>query len=238
MSDRKPQVLDLLDRAFADLQTFIGTLSEADRAAVGTREHWAIKDAISHNSMWQQRAIERMTAILRDEEPPNTDEYLAINDAHFELYRERSWADTVAEAERTYRALVDLTRSLSEMDLTDPVRFAKANGRPLLRHIVSNGFEHPEMHLAQLYVERGEVEHATQLQEEATARLEELPEERGTARYNLACYYALAGQKAKALIELKTALTVNPGLMEWSKQDTDLNSLRDDPAYQALYQSA
>lgn len=238
MSDRKTLVLGLLDRAYADLQTFIATLPEADRAAVGTREHWAIKDAISHNTMWQQRALERINAIVRGEEPPNTDDYLALNDAHFELYRERSWADTIAEAEKTYRALVSLTQLLSEEDLIDPVRFAQANGRPLLRHIVGNGFEHPEMHLAQLYVERGEIERATQLQEEATTRLEELPEERGTARYNLACYYALAGQKAKALAELKTALTANPGLVEWSKQDTDLNSLRDDPAYQALYQSA
>ena len=35
--------------------------------------------------------------------------------------------------------------------------------------------------------------------------------------------------------ELAEALRLNPDLIEWSKQDSDLDSIRDDPAYQALY---
>lgn len=238
MSDAKTRLIELLDRAYADLQTFIATLSDADRAAVGTLERWAIKDVISHNAMWQQRAIERLNAIVRGEEPPNADNYLGLNDAHFEAYRDRSWADTIVEAEAAYRALVALTQSLSEEDLTDPQRFAHAKNQPLLRSIIGNGFTHPEAHLAQLYVERGEIERANQLQEDVTAVLEAIPEERTVARYNLACYYATSGQKARALTELTAALLSHPDLIEWAKQDSDLDSLRDDPAYQALYQPA
>ncbi|MBI5563795.1 MAG: ClbS/DfsB family four-helix bundle protein [Chloroflexi bacterium] len=238
MSDTKTRVLDLLDRAYADLQVFITTLSEADRAAVGTRERWAIKDAISHSTMWQRRSIERITAIVHGEEPQNADNYLALNDEHFEAYRDRSWAATAAEAEKTYRALAALTQSLSEEDLTDPHRFAQAHGRALIRSIAGNGFTHPETHLAYLYAGRGEIERANQLQAEVTALLEAIPEERATARYNLACFYAVSGQQARALTELTTALKSYPELIDWSKQDSDLDSLRDDPAYQALYQSA
>ena len=236
MSDVRTRVIELLDRAHADLQAFIATLPEADRSAVGTREKWAIKDALSHVAMWQRQTITRVAVLLRDEEPSNTDDYLAVNDAHFEAYRDRSWADTIAEADGAYRALVALTQSLSEEELTDPQRFARANGRALVRSIIGNGFVHTETHLAQLYVERGALDYAVQLQEEVTARLEDIPEERRVARYNLACFYALAGQKARALTELTTALKLNPDLAEWSKQDSDLDSLRDDPAYQALYQ--
>jgi len=238
MSDAKTRLIELLDRAYADLQAFIATVNDADRAAVGTLEHWAIKDVISHNAMWQQRAIERLNAIVRGEEPPNADNYLGLNDAHFEAYRDRSWADTIVEAEEAYRALAALTQSLSEEDLTDPQRFAHSKNQPLLRSIIGNGFAHPETHLAHLYVERGELERANQLQETATALLEAIPEERTVARYNLACYYAVSGQKARALTELTAALQSHPDLSEWAKQDSDLDSLRDDPAYQALYQPA
>lgn len=238
MSDLKTRLITLLDRAQADWQAFSATLSETEQAAIGTREHWAIKDTISHDTMWQQRTIERLTAIVRGEEPPKTDDYLGLNDAHFEAYRDRSWADTLAEAEEAHRALVALTQSLSDDELSDPQRFAQSNGRALAQSILGNGFTHPEAHLAQLYVERGELERANQLQLEVTALLEEIPEERRAARYNLACYYALSGQKAQALAELATALKLNPDLVDWSKQDSDLDSLRDDPHYQALYQPA
>jgi tetratricopeptide (TPR) repeat protein len=238
MNETKARLIELLDRAYADQQAFVATLSEADRSAVGTLKQWAIKDAISHSAFWQRVSVERIAAIVQGNEPPNFDDYLPINDAHFEAHRDRSWAATLAEAREAHRALVAQTESLSEEDLTDPQRFAHAKGRALARSIISNGFWHPEAHLAQLYVEQGEVERANQLQEEVTTMMEAIPEERRAARYNLACFYAISGQKARALAELATALKLNPDLVEWSKQDSDLDSLRDDPAYQALYQPA
>jgi tetratricopeptide (TPR) repeat protein len=238
MSEIKTRVIALLDRAYADQQAFIETVSEIDRAAVGTLEHWAIKDALSHIALWQRINVERVEAIARGDEPPNTDDYLAINDVHFEDHRDRSWADTLAETERVYRAMRDQAQYLSAEDLTDPQRFAQTKGRALVRTIVGNGFVHPEQHLAQLYVERGEIKRATQLQEEVATLLEDIPEERSSARYNLACFYALSGQTAQALTELAAALKSNPDLIEWSKQDSDLDSLRNEPAYQALYQPA
>ena len=54
-------------------------------------------------------------------------------------------------------------------------------------------------------------------------------------RYNLACCYALAGQAEKAMDALREALRLAPDLTEWSKQDTDLVSLRERPDYQSLY---
>lgn len=238
MSDLKTRLITLLDRAYADLQTFAATLSETERAQVGTLQQWAIKDAISHNALWQRITVQRITALVRGEEPPKTDDYLGLNDAHFEAHRDRSWAATLVEAEEAYRALVTLTQSLSDDELSDPQRFAHANGRAVAQSIISNGFTHPEAHLAQLYAGRGELERANQLQLEVTALLEEIPEERRAARYNLACYYALSGQQTQALAELAVALKLNPDLVDWSRQDSDLDSLRDDPRYQALYQPA
>ena len=55
------------------------------------------------------------------------------------------------------------------------------------------------------------------------------------ALYNLACFYATTGQPDKALPLLPEALRLRPDLVEWSKEDSDLDTLRDMPAFQALY---
>jgi len=65
--------------------------------------------------------------------------------------------------------------------------------------------------------------------------LDDSPEWRSIAIYNLACYYAIAGQKEKAVERLRQALELNPGLTEWSKEDPDFASIRQEPDYQAIY---
>ena len=60
----------------------------------------------------------------------------------------------------------------------------------------------------------------------------------GTYAYNLACFYALGGEKEQALKRLRQAFELRPDLIEWSKQDSDLDSLRDDPGYVALLDSS
>jgi hypothetical protein len=57
----------------------------------------------------------------------------------------------------------------------------------------------------------------------------------GTARYNLACHYALIGEAEKAIDGLREALELNPRLTDWSKEDPDFAPLREDPRYMALY---
>jgi hypothetical protein len=49
--------------------------------------------------------------------------------------------------------------------------------------------------------------------------------------YQLACYHALAGRPEKALEHLGTAVAGEPRAAGWAKGDTDLDSIRDDPAF-------
>ena len=100
---------------------------------------------------------------------------------------------------------------------------------------MGNGFEHPVVHYADHYRRRGDLAKATQLYEASVAAVADVPEWYGTARYNLACFYALSEQTDQAVIALREALQLRPDLLEWSKQDADLASLRHLPAYQALY---
>ena len=94
------------------------------------------------------------------------------------------------------------------------------------------------MHLGPLLLEHGKKKYATELQEEAAKLLSELDESQswqGVVRYNLACHYALAGETETAIEKLREALEMNPELTEWSKEDSDLASLREEPGYLAPY---
>jgi hypothetical protein len=52
--------------------------------------------------------------------------------------------------------------------------------------------------------------------------------------YNLACHYALIGERDKALKKLEEGLRLNPNLAQFAPQDNDFASLHDDPDFQAI----
>jgi Flp pilus assembly protein TadD len=53
-------------------------------------------------------------------------------------------------------------------------------------------------------------------------------------RYNLACYLSLAGQKRRALRYLSQALAIDPAYRELVEAESDFDSLRADPRFQAI----
>ncbi len=55
-----------------------------------------------------------------------------------------------------------------------------------------------------------------------------------TVFYNLACFYALAGDVEKSLDCLKRRIEGGALPREWIENDSDLDSIRDDPRFQAL----
>ncbi len=52
--------------------------------------------------------------------------------------------------------------------------------------------------------------------------------------YNLACCEALAGRKEDAIGHLRIAFEKRPSLRDLAKEDTDFDSLRDEPAFREL----
>jgi hypothetical protein len=65
--------------------------------------------------------------------------------------------------------------------------------------------------------------------DEAAAR----PDQAG-ALYNAACFEALAGRREAALEHLRAAADIEPDTIRgWAANDSDLDSLRDDPAFPA-----
>jgi tetratricopeptide (TPR) repeat protein len=66
--------------------------------------------------------------------------------------------------------------------------------------------------------------------EVASEGLAEWPES-GQLNYQLACFHALAGRREKALEHLAIAAANDPRVAEWAADDSDLDSIRDDPSF-------
>jgi tetratricopeptide (TPR) repeat protein len=81
---------------------------------------------------------------------------------------------------------------------------------------------------AKPHVDAGEYERAVEI---ASEGLERHADDAGYL-YNLACYESLAGRRQDALEHLRRAFELAPEkIREWTVDDADLDSIRDDPAF-------
>ncbi len=130
---------------------------------------------------------------------------------------------------------------LSEPDLTAPGLLPGLGDRPLFREIYGQGYSHALLHIGLIFEGHGQNAFAMQLYEEeaqTTQDLDEGSEIQGTALYNLACHYALAGMREPALAQLPLAFKLYPYLIEWSQKDSDLVSLHQDGEFLEILDAA
>ena len=235
--EKKKQLLDLLEKSHHKELAFVAGLSVEERAIEGTTQDWAVKDEIVHIAAWKSISSERIRSFKSGEEPANYENVDAVNDEIFHRYREKPWPDIIDFHVRAYSELVEDVHSISEDDLLDTQRYDWMKGLSLWRRTVHNGYFHPQGHIAFYFSHHGDKESGNQLMEEITAtliNLDELPLWRGRAIYNLACYYSLIGDKEVAIKKLEEAFPLSPDMIEWSKSDSDLDNIRDEPGYLAL----
>lgn len=236
----KSRLIELLRHAYKDEQELMSSLSAEERAAVSTAEQWSAKEIMAHISFWQDRLIRRLDGWVRGESaaPIEEDEVQQVNSGNSERNRSRGWEEVQAESETVFDRLLVMISQFDEDQLSDPTPIGWYGNRALLAAIVGNSFKHPEEHIVAFYLRRGDRARAREIEEAATEALiamDNSPEARGVALYNLACFYALNQEPSRAVELLRQALPLRPDLVEWSKQDSDLASLHGLPEYQGLY---
>ena len=232
------KLLEAVARGRADQQAFVEQLGDEERAAIGALDHWSAKDHLAHLNFWRRQSIVRLEAAARGGTPPDTDDFQHLNEETFAAERLTPWGDVLAEADRLFAAVVPALAPLAEEDLTDPRRFDWRKGDPLAWTVIGAFLEHPAEHYAQWYRERGDPTRALARYQETVQTMWAFfgaSEVYGNALYNLGCYCAQAGETEAAIDALRQAFPLDPRLVEWSKQDGDLDSLRDLSAFQALY---
>ena len=233
----KEQILRLLDLMQAAEVELGNLMSEGERQAIGELNAWAAKDNLCHTAGWCIRQVENIARARRGEPFIDYENYLEINDQDFLDCQSLSWEQSLESSENSRQTLRDLLDELSEEDLlrTDLL----PSNRPLWQGLVFNFVEHALIHMGIVFNDLGKPGFSSELQASIRAELIALaPDDKkwkGTVIYNRACQHALQGQKVLAIAELKEALTLEPELTAWSKEDSDLISLHEEPGYQAIY---
>jgi tetratricopeptide (TPR) repeat protein len=235
----KAGLLDLIEAARANKRAFIDGLSAAERDEVAPAGQWTARDYITHVTFWEEQRAICVAAQLRGEEPPpSLGEDDEVNARVQAQYQDRSWADLEAEIARVYTLLIDTIQGANEAALSDPDLHPSLQNRPVWLGIANNVLDHPAIHYADYYQAQGDLPRATRVREGVAATVARLfPDTPAYSYvlYNLGCFYALTGQADKAIPAIRESLALTPDLTEWSQQDSELDSLRDLPAFQALY---
>ncbi|MBI5958156.1 MAG: DinB family protein [Chloroflexi bacterium] len=238
----KENVLKLLEIGYQEQLAFIERLTDDERAVVGTPDQWSAKNVLSHILAWNEDMLVRFEAIRQGQPlPPELEGEIDHQNLHlYEAHKDDSWATVRQIADTLYQRIVQFVQDSSEADLLDRAQMPPASSdsmRPW-RWIVGSTVTHTLLHLADYDAKHRRQDHSTQIQEVLAAQLISMIDEpawHGEVIYNLGCYYAISGQKEKAIGKILEALALRPDLLEWSKQDSDLNSIRDDARFQALY---
>ena len=233
----KRELTILLQEGYQVEKEFLAALSDGERNADGTFEHWTAKDSIAHNAYWRKHHAEDVLAVLAGKTPTHIDEQ--INHEVYSRYKDQSWEDVETLVDTGLKRMGEAIASISEDDLQRDDFYPWEQGRPLWRKIVANIYSHPVIHLSDWHIKRGNPARAAEMYQEMTrqlTRLDDGPDWQGTIRYNNACSFSLLGDKELAINELREALKLNPGLTEWSRQDPDFEPIRGEAGYQALYE--
>jgi hypothetical protein len=237
---RKADLIALLEVAQEEILRFRSTFSQDERNLSGTVDQWMPRDILAHIGERQRRLAGRIARSRSGEAVQHPAGIPEENDQIFEMYSSEPWEAILAVVEAGHRELVAQIEALHEEELNTPHLFPWLGDRPLWRFIYGVVFSHAMTHLTLGYLERRDhasAERVREIEAREAARLDPSPEWQGTIRYNLACHYALSGEREKALDKLKTALHLNPALVEHSRQDDDLRSLHHDPAFLALLEN-
>jgi tetratricopeptide (TPR) repeat protein len=190
---------------------------------------WTAKDALAHLLAWRVAAAAELEAVRTG--GTFVSEHIDVFNAKvYEAARPQRAAVILDEGRRSWESLAAAVEACSEEELLKPRK--RRPEQAAWQVVPGNTYFHIGEHLGFWHTERGDdpaaEEAAKWAHDLASATLTEKPQ-RGTADYNLGCFYAARGRAEEAMPFLRSGLELNPSLREWARQDTDLDPIRSTP---------
>lgn len=231
MTDPELSTADLRSGLIAGLRAaravergILAAYDPAERDTPPAPGEWSPKDVLAHLGAWRRHQAERMAARRegRDEAAfpaGETDEVNAV------LHAERadwSWDQVLADATAATELLIVEIEVASDETLAED---------RMVGSIMGNGPEHDLGHLPPLAAHVGLDDSVEALATDVATAIDGGGWPTRTAafaRYNLACYHALAGRLDEARALLREALPANEELRGFAPNDSDLVALRDE----------
>ena len=224
INDLRRGLVDGLAAARATERDVLAALDGGTRDAPAPDGGWSPKDVQAHLGAWRRHQVERLVATREQQDEPQpaateTDEVNAI------IHAERAdwpWDRVLEDAEESATQLIAEVEAAAESTLAD----ARTVGS-----IMGNGPEHSIIHIGPIAAQADMTGRVITLATEVEAIVSRggwPPRAAAYARYNLACFHALAGRLDEARSLLREALPRQETLREFAPQDTDLAALHDE----------
>jgi len=231
MENLQSHLINLFDQAYEAELAFVANLTDEQRMANGAPDHWSHKDTLAHIAAWNAHEVWKMQSAAQGETQQLSGDVDEINAGIYAEHVLWAWDQVMGLLADAQRDLAAALVHLSDSDLTDPERFSWTSHQSLLHRLAFTAYFHALSHLARLLWDSGEHTAGAQLAETISLNMASLDESQswqGVQRYNLACFYALSGQRQAALELVRQALALRPDLAGWARQDTELASLWED----------
>jgi len=234
-------ILDMVGEALAfgrrEEMRLVAQIPPELRSARGTPESWSTRDNLIHLAVWKLFFVQAMEEPAFGPEDPGPEHTDAMNRTIFLSGSHLTWEQAEAFLAHVHRRTILALQRFGAEALEDVHLFPWLNGQPLWRRLLGSAVMHPVFHYALIFQQIGLPQEALRMQERMLLFLDAVSPQRawlGTGRYNLACAYALSGERERALEWLAEGLRLQPDLAEFSKTDSDLDSIRNDPRYLAM----
>lgn len=233
-TELRDRLLVVLDECRLRERDELLPLLERGRPAQG----WTYKDHLAHLAAWRDIAAEVLRAARGAGPTPQAvgiDQLDATNARIHTANRDLPPEDVKQYAFESY------VRLAAELEVcSDEVLLSPRPDRPEMetwRVLPGNLETHVAMHLSQLHLEEGDFDAAERTELwafEVASRAAQDDASRAGTVYNLGCFYARAGRAEPAAQHFQEAFAVDPKLVEWARNDPDLDRIRDDPSVSRL----
>ena len=222
-TDIRGALVETLRAARATERTVFDAFDAADRDTPPAEGEWSAKDIQAHLGAWRRHMAERLAAIREGRpEPEGGGETDATNAVIHAERAEWPWDRVASDAEASATDLV------AEVEAADDATLAVDR---TVSSIMGNGAEHTIIHAGSVADRVGLGSAVADLSGQIEAIVDRggwPPRSAAFARYNLACFHALAGRLDEARALLRVALPAEQDLRDFAPNDSDLAALRDE----------